>query len=101
MPPYLGITWQEFLKLPRFEDNTISSSKIALVEPLNQDFQPISFCSNEVENSLKLPRLTPDQQKWCKWALSGSGGRVVVGKSWGNLKSKREKVSYHPCVEYY
>lgn len=94
MPPYLGISWQEFLKLRRFEDTTISNSEIAQLAPLSQDFQPISFCSKEVENSLKLPRLTPDQQKWCKWALSGSGGRVVVGKSWGNLKTKREKEDF-------
>ena len=92
MPPFLGISWQEFLNLPRYEANTISSSKTVQVAPLNRRFQPVSFCPPEVETALKLPRLTPKQQKWCQWALSSSGGRVVVGKSWGTLKTKQEKV---------
>eukprot|EP01031_Cornospumella_fuschlensis_P042800 gene42800-52301_t len=53
--------------------------------------QPPITCSANIVQALAKPRLTEEDLKFCHWALSPTGGKVQVGKSWGNLNSKEEK----------
>ena len=43
---------------------------------------------------LKQNTLERKDIEWCKWATSSSGGKVVVGKSWGNLRSITERKKF-------
>jgi hypothetical protein len=47
-----------------------------------------------VVEALSKPALTQADVDWCKWAISSSGGRVVVGKSWGNLAKADERARF-------
>jgi hypothetical protein len=39
-----------------------------------------------VIDKLRGPLLTEKQLTFCKWAVTGSGGGAIVGKSWGKLE---------------
>jgi hypothetical protein len=57
--------------------------------PRNSSYLHVSsasfhICDANVDASLQQ-RLSDDDLKWCRWALSGNGGGVVVGKSYGKL----------------
>lgn len=59
--------------------------------PLKDSYNPV-VCSTEMVRKLAEPRLNKENFDWCQWALSPSGGGVIVGKSWGKLaKSKKDK----------
>lgn len=57
--------------------------------PLQPDLNPI-LCGKRTEKNLSLPALAQDKAEWCTWALSPTGGRVVVGKSWGELQRNKD-----------
>ena len=52
------------------------------------------MCSADVVSALEKPMLSTEEIKWCKWAVSPSGGRVIVGKSWGAIASNNDKAKF-------
>jgi hypothetical protein len=87
LPAFLGITWKQFLALPRQPSGQNGRRSRYLVDPSS-----LEICDAEVERALERPQLTKKQVDWCNWALSPQGGAVRVGKSWGNLKDKQQQV---------
>lgn len=87
------MSWSDFTALPFNEHFEKSEDRPKIVQ------KTLKTCSADVENRLSKPRLNDEEFKWCRWALSSSGGQVVVGKSWGKLKSKgaREKFDALTC----
>lgn len=81
-------TWESFLQMERqtFETNANTGKGFLFEEP------PI-ICSAAMQNKLAAPQLPKADFDWCQWALSSSGGGVMVGKSWGKLK-KDEKQKF-------
>ena len=94
-PNYIGMPWSNFVNLPKPELATVEKSQEKLY-PLNMNFIPIQFCSQEMEKNLSIPLLSQEQAKWCRWAVDKKGGQVAVGKSWGLLKSRDDRV----CIEW-
>lgn len=84
-------SWESFLQMP-FDRTYIkrTTSKQAQITSRIESYKP-NLCSQETVHKLARPRLPQEEVEWCKWALSPSGGQVVVGKSWGNLKTKKDK----------
>eukprot|EP01038_Epipyxis_sp_PR26KG_P012586 gene12586-16877_t len=95
-PKLLSISWTDFIKMPYrgipyFDSlNERKRANNYDIKPLNQNL-PVIQCKQEISDKLSKPMLSEKDMKWCKWALSPSGGNVIVGKSWGNLKTKSEK----------
>jgi len=79
------MSWEEFVKLPLTENESLKRGLSKKRKPLQPDYEPI-LCSPEVVNKLSVPMLGQADVEWCKWAISSTGGGVIVGKSWGNLK---------------
>ncbi len=71
------MSWVNFIHLPYREHYYEDEHKI----PSRLVQRPLITCSNEIVEKLAQPRLTEAQVKWCLWALSPTGGKVVVGKS--------------------
>ena len=46
--------------------------------------ESLKICPAEVVDKL-YQRMSDEDLQWCKWALSPSGGKVKVGKSYGTL----------------
>lgn len=73
----MDASWMDFVHFPH--------------DPLEKMVAPKAestrTCSKEVVDRLDS-RLSPDQLQWCQWALSDSGGKVKVGKSYGKLGPK-------------
>jgi hypothetical protein len=84
-----SISWKDFVNL-NYNEHFYDSkpNKVKLTS------KPINICPNEIVHALAKPRLSDEEFKWCRWALSPSGGKVVVGKSWGDLKSKESKEKF-------
>lgn len=84
------ISWQEFVSLP---EEPFSVPREAYTAGSNK----LNICPPEVFKKLS-EALSPEDLQWCKWALSDSGGRVKVGKSYGTLNSKqRDKYEQLNC----
>jgi hypothetical protein len=54
----------------------------------------LNVCSSETEERLNRPLLSDSDFKWCTDQLNPQIGGVVVGKSWGRLKSHAEKTRF-------
>ena len=54
----------------------------------------LKLCPTETVQNLKQKTLEGKDIEWCKWATSSTGGKVVVGKSWGNLRSITERKKF-------
>jgi hypothetical protein len=80
----VNMTWDRFVGSPfiptRSTTDSSSTSEMELYISSNYIVCPASTVI-----ALKQPRLSDDEFKWCKWCVSGDGGKVVVGKSWGKL----------------
>lgn len=70
------------------QTTSLSSTKATSSGTL-YDYQFIT-CSQDLEEKINRPRLTQADIDWCKNALSPTGGRVVVGRNWGNFDKNRE-----------
>ena len=59
----------------------------------------LKLCQPQIVHKLKEKTLNVKDIEWCKWATSSTGGKVVVGSSWGNLRSvaDREKFDSLNC----
>jgi hypothetical protein len=55
------------------------------------DFTNLRICSKEIDELLAKPVLSSDDIQWCANALDPRKGKVIVGKSWGNLKTREER----------
>ena len=83
LPWRSGIEWSDFTSMPlkafpRRADAPFSVNTA-------QSWKPV-VCSKDVQDRLSVPILSKFNKSWCDWALSKSGGQVVVGKSWGKLE---------------
>jgi hypothetical protein len=76
---FSSMPWSTFLTLP------VQPMMVPAITSARSNFSEAITCPKSIAESLKQPRLKTDDYKWCKWALDGGGGRVVVGKSWGSL----------------
>ena len=82
-------SWDTFASLPI--DNSIPKrTKSSITGPLSPDYNPI-LCSNEIIQKLSQPTLSKQDFEWCKWAINPKGGKVIVGKSWGLLNTKKDQ----------
>jgi hypothetical protein len=80
-----SMPWKEFVGMPYNENFSIPNRKTKLLQ------KEVITCPSEIISALAKPRLSESDFKWCQWALSRDGGKVVVGKSWGKLTSKEAK----------
>ena len=80
LPP--NINWKKFIEYSL-------ENPIRPYRPNGNDMQKsaLKLCGPEVVKRLKEKTLKEEDLKFCKWATSPQGGNVVVGKSWGNLKT--------------
>lgn len=99
-----GISWKEFVRIP-FEDspkeayrtkhardgNTKRLASTQLFPAGGTTIGPLVTCADHISQKLAAPVLSQKDVDWCRWALSTTGGRVVVGKSWGKLSNRQEK----------
>lgn len=85
-----SIPWAQFLDGPKQRESQISKGQ----QPLYQLEYDLITCPAAVVEALSKPALTQADVDWCKWAISSSGGRVVVGKSWGNLAKADERARF-------
>lgn len=83
------ISWEEFSKTP-ISEKGIERHRDLTSGPLNPAYQPI-MCGSDILQKLASPRLSEEDFSWCKWAIDHNGGSVIVGKSWGKLKSKKDQ----------
>lgn len=88
LPSLESADWDTFTVMPNYHDQ-FSKDKQSFMWKF-QDTSPI-VCPKKMVHNLAQPRLQEKDLEFCKWALSPTGGRVVVGKSWGNVKSKEQK----------
>lgn len=86
LPHEVKLKFKDFLNLPRpnYGADTSKEKKTQL----NPNFSPI-ICPKSVEQRLSMPALSKESAAWCDWALSPTGGQVVVGKSWGNIQRNK------------
>lgn len=82
-------SWEDFAK-SIISEKGIERQRDSKSGPLNPAYQPI-LCGPEVTEKLASPRLSPEDFKWCQWAISPHGGNVIVGKSWGKLILKGDQ----------
>lgn len=90
-----SVPWMTFASLP---SPTIAPPTSSYATPGAGvgAWKPI-ICPPAVQEAIDS-RLSPEQVKWCEWTLSDSGGKVKVGKSYGNLDAKaREKYEQFNC----
>ena len=94
-----SVSWSRFVNLPLSDTQRVNVNKSnsipyrTLRSPLSSQYEPV-LCSKEVVESLASPKLSQENFEWCRWALSSTGGKVVVGKSWGNLKTKADQIKF-------
>lgn len=82
------MSWEDFVRIPYNEHFEKPTKKSPIVK------KELHICPSDMATALAKPRLSDEDFRWCRWALSASGGQVVVGKSWGKLKSKAEKEKF-------
>lgn len=71
---------------------TNSFAEISLHSKTHGDwFNGLRVCEVSVDERLSQPVLQADDLKWCRDALDPKKGKVVVGQSWGNLKSRPQR----------
>ena len=68
------VSWKEFLNT-KFDPPAIGDGGIKLSPDIK-----LNICGPEVQAALKKPGLSPADYQWCEWALSSSGGQVVVSR---------------------
>lgn len=73
-----GVSWSDFLEQP--------SEPLTGSNAFPTNIKGLLTCPAEMVNRL-AQRLPEKDLKWCQWALSDTGGRVKVGKSYGSLNS--------------
>lgn len=74
-----------------------SSSRKASIPLLDKKFlaDKLNPCNENIVNLLNSPILSPENRSFCVWALDPQGGGLVVGKSWGKLTKKEQKIYEH------
>ena len=82
------MSWEEFVHLPYNEHFEKPTQRTKIVQ------RDLITCPASVVDALAKPRLPEEDLTWCKWAISPNGGKVIVGKSWGNLKTKEQKEKF-------
>lgn len=87
------IPFTTFANTPLKENDSLRKGKNAHRGPLVADYKPI-LCSQTMVDKLAAPRLSDTDFAWCKWAISKGGGNVIVGKSWGGLKTRDEQMRF-------
>jgi hypothetical protein len=55
------------------------------------DLTGLILCDPHIQELLDKPVLSEGEVAWCKHALDPHGGKVIVGKSWGNLKTREDR----------
>jgi hypothetical protein len=84
------MSWLEFTSLSNDRYVHIADEKI---KPINDKFAPI-LCSANITSMLNKKMVTIEDVKWCQWAVSSSGGNVVVGSSWGSLTKTEDRLKF-------
>lgn len=54
----------------------------------------VNICPLSLEEKLNKPSLSKEEYNWCLDQLNPSIGAVVVGKSWGNLKTHQQRTKF-------
>lgn len=87
-----SMTWQQFADSPLVPVTTTINHSYVERDVFHSTLY--HMCPASVVEELKKPQLSSDDVKWCEWAVSKSGGGVVVGKSWGKLTSKLDHTRF-------
>jgi hypothetical protein len=87
IPPKANMFWKQFVELPK----KALDASVFPKQPLSSSFQPI-LCPSSIEDAMSKPMLSGKNLSFCEWALSPTGGKVQVGRSWGVLNNM-DKVS--------
>ena len=84
-----AVSWNDFILHSLQRPIDIESHRYR-----NTDQTSFKLCPIEMVQKLKQKTLERKDIEWCKWATSSTGGKVVVGKSWGNLRSVTERKKF-------
>ena len=83
--------WKEFVDLPMELPISVLPLQTRLANA-----SALNLCPSDIVTAMTTPLLNKEEFKWCQWAFTG--GKVVVGKSYGNLQSKdRDKYDRLNC----
>jgi hypothetical protein len=87
-------SWNSFLSIP-YDPNSLHYANPLQMEQekVIKSYKP-NVCNARIAEKLAVPKLNDEEFKWCRWALSPTGANVIVGKSWGQLKSKADKEKF-------
>lgn len=83
----IDMSWEVFANLP------VSSHHGAQYQ-LPSEYGNLRQCPQSTALALQQPALQQKDMDWCKWAISPTGGQVVVGKSWGKLTNAAERTRF-------
>jgi hypothetical protein len=90
----MQMSWGDFVSLPF---NQVNKANLVFNQP---DTSSLFVCPDDIVKTLKRQKLSLEDIEWCKWALSPTGGKVQVGKSYGTLnKGERTKYDNFNCDE--
>ena len=88
------MSWKKFVdspyRAPPAQVNAFSSASAGVA------VQQLIQCGADVQQALQKPGLSTTDFKWCEWALSASGGRVVVSTATVFLLLDRNDVEMSP-----
>jgi hypothetical protein len=88
------MSWGDFVSLPFTQ---VNKANLVFNQP---DTSSLFICPDDIVKTLKRQKLSLEDIEWCKWALSPTGGKVQVGKSYGTLnKGERTKYDNFNCDE--
>ena len=83
LPWHTHTGWSDFTSLPFTTSPRRADAAFSV--NMERSWKPV-ICSSSIQERLAVPILSKFNKSWCDWALSKSGGQVVVGKSWGKLE---------------
>ena len=84
------MSWLEFTSLSN--DNYVSAAD-EKIEPIKNKYAPI-LCSTNITIMLNEKTVSMEDIRWCRWAISSTGGKVVVGRSWGSLTNSPDRIKF-------
>ncbi len=84
------MSWLEFTSLSNDNYVIAADEKIG---PIENKYAPI-LCSANITTMLNEKMVSSEDVKWCQWAVSSTGGNVVVGRSWGSLTNSKDRIKF-------